>query len=85
MNVPEELILGNRITKIQRPYARRLICQKKVQKKYIKELERQITHHKLMKKMEYIKINRTILSKERITKLLNQLDKEKLKQWKGRN
>ena len=40
MDVLEELILGNRITKIQQPYARRLICQKKeVQKKYIKELE----------------------------------------------
>ena len=91
MEVPEELILGNRITKIQQLYARRLICQKKEdQKKYIKELEYQITQHKLVKKMEYInhklvkkmdytKNNKSILSKERITNLLNALDKEKTK------
>ena len=80
MDIPEEFILGNKITKIQRPYARRLICQKKeVQNKYIKELEYQINQHKLVEKMEYIKNNKSILSKERITTLLNALDREKNK------
>ena len=78
MDVPEELILGNKLTTIQRPYARRLICKKKeVQTKYIKELEYQIAYHKLDKKMDYIKNNKMNLSKEQTTNLLNQLDKEK--------
>ena len=80
MDVPKELILGNKITKIQQPYARRLICQKKeAQKKYIKELEYQITYHKLVEKMEYIKNNEVNNLKETTTKLLNKLDKEEKK------
>ena len=38
--VSEEMILGNKITKIHQSYAQRLICQRKeAQNKYIKELE----------------------------------------------
>ena len=52
INVPEKRILGNIITKIQQPYTRRLICKKReVQKKYIKELEKEISYHKLMGKL----------------------------------
>ena len=80
MNVLEELILGNKITKIQQPYARRLICWKKgVQKKYIKELEYPITYHKLVEKIEYIKNNKANNLKETTMKMLNKLDKEKNK------
>ena len=80
MDVPEEPILDNRVTKVQQLYSRRLICWKKeVQKKYIKEMESQIIYHKLVEKLEYIKNNKSIFSKERITNLLNELDKEKTK------
>ena len=59
MDIPEELSLGNKITRIQRPYAQILICQKKeVQSKYIKELEKQIKHHELIEKRHTLKITR---------------------------
>ena len=53
--------------------------KKEVQAKYIKELEYQISYHKLDKKMEYIKKNKMHHSKEMTTKLLNKLDTEKKK------
>ena len=64
IDVLEELILRNKITKIQKPYVQRLIFQKKEVKKYIKELEKQIKHHTPIEKMKYIKDNKTILSQK---------------------
>ena len=76
MDVPEEVILCNKITQIQRPYARRFICLKKgVKKEYIKELEYQIAYHKLVQKWNILKIIKLFSHK----KLLSELDKEKTK------
>ena len=72
MDIPEELSLGNKITRIQRPYAQILICQKKeVQSKYIKELEKQKKHHKLIKKIKYIKDNKPSFSQKSLQKQLH--------------
>ena len=52
LDIPEELLLGNKIVKIPRPQARRLIRKRPVVKaKYIKELERYIHNSRILEEL----------------------------------
>ena len=48
IDVSEDIILGNKITKVHRPYARRHIYRKEVQHKYIEKLEKQINYNNIL-------------------------------------
>ena len=77
IGVSEEMILGNKITKIHQSYAQRLICQRKeAQNKYIKELEKQVNHHHLFRKIQDFKSNKGKLKPRRLQKRLNNPNKE---------
>ena len=73
IDVPEGMILCNKITKILQSYARRLICQRKEVKK-TREANQTST---ITKKMQEIKNNKDKLKPRRLQNIFNKFDKEK--------
>ena len=78
IDIPEHMLLGNKLIKIKRPYARRLICGRpEVRNKYVKLLERYCTKNKLQEKIDWVRINKEHMSRRKLNKIINKLDKIK--------
>ena len=55
IDIPEHMLLGDKLIKIKRPYARRLICGRpEVKEKYIKLLEKYCNNNELQEKLEWV-------------------------------
>ena len=75
MDIPEEILLGNKIIKIPRPTARRLISKRPdVKQKYIKALEQYMIEQDVPKKILQIKKEKNNMSTSCLTAALNHLD-----------
>ena len=75
LDIPEELLLGNRIVKIPRPQARGLIIKRPaVKAKYIEELERYIHNSNILEELVRLKKSKDDISQAKMEKILNKLD-----------
>ena len=78
IDIPEEELLGNRVMKIQRPHARRLMTKcPEIKKRYLEKLE--VYTEKLGLQKKLIKLRKNILhfSLTQISDQLNEIDKLK--------
>ena len=78
MDIPEEMLLGNKMIQIERPHARRLISKRcEVKKRYVKILDKYFVHHDLGNKIKQVKKVTHKLSTAQLSSYLNHLDKIK--------
>ena len=76
MDIPEAILLGNKMIKIERPCVRRLISQKtEVKKRYVKSLNKFYEYHDLGNKIKRVNKEKRKVSKLKLYLYLNQLDK----------
>ena len=74
MDIPEEILLENRIYKIPRPTARRLISKRlDVKKKYMTTLEQYMVEHNILQKLVQLKKARHRIKTTQIAEIINDL------------
>ena len=75
LDIPKEMLLGNRIVKIPRRKARRLISKRPaVKAKYIEELERFMHNHNMLEELVHLKKSKHRIEQIKLEKILNGLD-----------
>ena len=78
IDIPEHMIVGNKLIKIKRPYARRLICGRPaVKDKYIKLLEKYCRENKLQEKIEWVRKSKGVMTRRKLNRAINKLDRIK--------
>ena len=56
IDIPEHVLLGNKLIKIKRPHARRLICGRPaVEDRYIKLLEKYCRKNEVQEKLDWVR------------------------------